>query len=287
MYPLYLHTTAPLFHVLSHLGSPVGRHPCTMDIMYAAAFPPRRVEIELSSSFPEHDGMPCAAATNVITVGSEGRAEILASLLDKGGRDPSSDEDGDNRASRHKHPGISWQRSRRGFVSYTGSYEGVPVSILMINMGYPNMDFFVRELREITSGPLRIIRLGSCAGLRPNIPVGTLCVATEGSTFIRQNPDHWTRLSATDSNGVDSIKTEGGSVEPYIFHNVALADKDLSRELSRELKDALGEDGVVDCLNASTDSFYSSQGERCIYLHHSPSALLNSFPLCFRVKLEL
>lgn len=205
--------------------------------------------------------LPTPAAANVITVGSESRANILASLLDKNG---------------HGHPenaatsdAVSRRTSSRGFITYTGTFNGVPVSIIMINMGYPNMDFLVRELREVTQGPLRIIRLGSCAGLRPDLPVGTVAVASEGSVFIRQNPDAW-QSSGKQLEGMTSDseveKKSAKVVEPYTFHGVAKADEELSRALMKELGDALGvggagEGGVVGCLNASADSFYSSQGK--------------------------
>lgn len=39
--------------------------------------------------------------------------------------------------------------SDRGFLTLTGTYKGVPVSIVSIGMGAPNMDFFVREGREV------------------------------------------------------------------------------------------------------------------------------------------
>ena len=48
--------------------------------------------------------------------------------------------------------------SERGFITYTGRFGGVPVSIVSIGMGYPNMDFFVREVRECVKGELVIIR---------------------------------------------------------------------------------------------------------------------------------
>lgn len=55
-----------------------------------------------------------AVANNIVTVGSEGRSEILASLL----------------------TGTTTTRSKRGFVAHTGSFNGVPVSVILINMGY-------------------------------------------------------------------------------------------------------------------------------------------------------
>lgn len=138
------------------------------------------------------------------------------------------------------------------------------------------MDFFVREVRAVTSGPLRIIRLGSCAGLRPDLPVGTVAVASEGSIFVRQNPDAWAPAATTTT----TTKEDGSSAapsqqeEPYVFHGVAPADEVLSKALLLELKRSLGggseevgdaagdssATAVVGCLNASTDSFYSSQG---------------------------
>lgn len=125
------------------------------------------------------------------------------------------------------------------------------------------MDFLVREVRAVTAGPLRIIRLGSCAGLRPDLPVGTVAVASEGSLFIRQNPDAWAAAVPVipDGSAPASRQHDVVSREPYIFHGVAKADQELSNALLRELKRSLGK-GVVGCLNASADSFYSSQGER-------------------------
>lgn len=122
------------------------------------------------------------------------------------------------------------------------------------------MDFLVREVRAVTTGPLRIIRLGSCAGLRPDLPVGTVAVASEGSLFISQNPDAWAaaRTVPTAPDGSSS----SASREPYVFHGVAEADEELSNALLQELERSMGgETEVVGCLNASADSFYSSQGE--------------------------
>ncbi|CBJ30958.1 conserved unknown protein [Ectocarpus siliculosus] len=210
-------------------------------------------------------------ANNIVTVGSEGRGEILASLLDgttttaagtpkDDNNDNINDHDNNTKNGSSSTTTTTTRRSKRGFVTHTGTYNGVPVSIVLINMGYPNMDFFVREVRAVTTGPLRIVRLGSCAGLRPDLPVGSVAVASEGSVMIRQNPDAW---EGTAARG----ETQG---EPYLFHGVAPADEELSEALLKELKRSLdgkagGSDGgggtaVVGCLNASADSFYSSQG---------------------------
>lgn len=199
-----------------------------------------------------------AVANNIITVGSQSRCDILASLLDE--RSDTTCGDDESPA-----PTVT-TRSKRGFVTHTGTYKGVPVSIVMINMGYPNMDFLVREIRAVTEGALRIVRLGSCAGLRPDLPVGTVVVASEGSIFISQNPDAWGAEAGAGIAG-DMERVEQN---PYVFHRPVPSDKGLSNALVKELKRSLegeaggGKEGpaVVGCLNASTDSFYSSQGER-------------------------
>lgn len=64
-----------------------------------------------------------------MTVGSESRARTIASFLD---RTPKQFE----------------LSSERGFITITGRYSGVPVSIVSVGMGSPNVDFFIREARE-------------------------------------------------------------------------------------------------------------------------------------------
>lgn len=53
--------------------------------------------------------------------------------------------------------------SERGFLTITGRYKGVPVSIVSTGMGFPNTDFFVREVRECLTGDMLVVRLGELA----------------------------------------------------------------------------------------------------------------------------
>ena len=55
-------------------------------------------------------------------------------------------------------PGLFALHSERGFLTMTGTYKGIPVSIVSIGMGFPNMDFFVRECRELLEGEMVVIR---------------------------------------------------------------------------------------------------------------------------------
>ena len=74
-----------------------------------------------------------------VTVGSRSRAESIASHLDASPK-----------------PFVS--HSERDFRTITGCYKGVPISIVSIGMGSPNMDFFVREVRESLIGDMVVIR---------------------------------------------------------------------------------------------------------------------------------
>lgn len=90
-------------------------------------------------------------------------------------------------------------------MTITGRYLGVPVSIVSIGMGHPNMDFFVRETRECLRGDMVVIRyvvpkrrasvidpradrLGSCGGLI-GLPVGSL-VVPKASVAVSRNTDY-------------------------------------------------------------------------------------------------
>lgn len=51
------------------------------------------------------------------------------------------------------------------------------------------MDFVVRETRAIVSGPMAIIRFGTCGGLKEDVVPGSVVVSGSGSVSIVRNPD--------------------------------------------------------------------------------------------------
>lgn len=114
------------------------------------------------------------------------------------------------------------------------------------------MDLFIREARAIVTGPMVIIRFGTCGGLSPQSLPGSVAVASLGAAYICRNPDHF--LSANDSN----------KVAPYIYFKPVAADAELSASLDSHLSSALtrveGCKGVTHGMNVTCDSFYSSQG---------------------------
>ncbi|KAH9816734.1 nucleoside phosphorylase domain-containing protein [Melampsora americana] len=195
-------------------------------------------EVIADSNFPHtadgrvyHLGVKNGEVTNrILTVGDHVRARRIAQYLDSKPFE---------------------YVSQRGFTTLTGRYKGVPVSIVAIGMGYPMMDFFVRETRAVVMGDLIIVRFGSCGTLVPEIPVGRIVVCSR-ALAINTNYDHF--------HGDGDIKSKGS---PYLISCPIPCDKalhdDLAEELSRSFQFIIGP-VESNTLHAAGDSFYSSQG---------------------------
>ncbi|KAI8978573.1 nucleoside phosphorylase domain-containing protein [Pilobolus umbonatus] len=182
------------------------------------------------------------AANRIITVGDPVRAKKIAQYLD------TEEECG--------HP-IFEKMSHRGFLTITGRYKGVPVTISAIGMGSSSMDFFMRETRAITEGQLAIIRFGSCGSLTPLAPPGAILIPS-GGYCIRRNIDYF-----SDTPLYPEIADK-----PYLLSGVFHADNEMTDILVETMKEAMapveGENSSVGPvvsggINADACSFYSSQ----------------------------
>jgi 5'-methylthioadenosine phosphorylase/purine-nucleoside phosphorylase len=63
----------------------------------------------------------------------------------------------------------------RGMLGYTGTYHGKPVSVQSSGMGCPSAGIVIEEL--VMLGVKRILRVGTCGGLQPDMKLGDLIVA--------------------------------------------------------------------------------------------------------------
>jgi uridine phosphorylase len=137
-------------------------------------------------------------------------------------------------------------------LTITGRYKNVPISIVSIGMGYPNMDFFVREVRECLVGDMVVVRFGSCGAI-VDVPVGTVAVPGSSVAVIR-NVDY------------DFVNNRGFSKPPYFISKSVSADPALHAHVSEVLKATKPSTWRPEVLsgvtNASADSFYSSQGRQ-------------------------
>ena len=94
-------------------------------------------------------------APNVLLCGDYSRAEKAAKLFDR----------------------IKLKRQNREFVTYTGSYKGLPVSVMATGIGPANTEIALIELSQIAKD-LTILRVGSCGGLQKYTAVGDLIISS-------------------------------------------------------------------------------------------------------------
>jgi len=176
-----------------------------------------------------HLGIKAGEVNNrILSVGSAQRAEKLSQFLDQD-------------------KPVFTKTSKRGFTIYSGTRKGVAVSIIATGMGIAMMDFVVRETAALCDGPMVIARYGTCGTIRPDIDVGSVAVASLGSVAIQRNPDAF----------VPGVSDEAA----YRITNPVESDNELSLLIQRNLNAALGATTqVVTGMNATADSFYSSQG---------------------------
>ncbi len=74
----------------------------------------------------------------------------------------------------------------RNMFGYTGTYRGKRVSVMGTGMGMPSLSIYVNELiREY--GVKRLIRVGTCGGMKPEIHLRDLVLAMSASTNSAMN----------------------------------------------------------------------------------------------------
>ena len=167
----------------------------------------------------------------LILVGSADRARLFATQ-------------GLNAATMEEHG------SSRGFLAFTGFPKNHPktkVSIIAVGMGAPMMDFVIREVRAIVSGPLIVVRVGTC---------GTPCEDVEPGTFVQCYPG-----SYHCSRNVDAWSTPGQP--PYYISKMIPSEEALSKAIFDACMNSLTltqRCQIIQGKNCSADSFYSSQG---------------------------
>src|SRR5262249_34228929 len=65
--------------------------------------------------------------------------------------------------------------AERGMLGFTGTFEGQPISVQSSGMGCPSAAIVIEELVQL--GVKRIVRVGTCGGLQPDMALGDLIVA--------------------------------------------------------------------------------------------------------------
>ena len=74
----------------------------------------------------------------------------------------------------------------RNMLGFTGTFEGEPLSVMSSGMGMPSMSIYATELMA-EFGVERIIRMGSCGSIHPDVNLGDVVVAMGASTDSAMN----------------------------------------------------------------------------------------------------
>ncbi len=94
-------------------------------------------------------------AEYVLLVGDPGRVGKVASRFDR----------------------VELERSNREIVTATGTFRGMPVSVMSTGMGTDNIEIVIAEVTEITDRAT-LVRVGSSGALQPGIALGDLIIST-------------------------------------------------------------------------------------------------------------
>lgn len=97
---------------------------------------------------------PGELAEYILLVGDPARAELAASMFAE----------------------IQLERRHREYVTFTGSYQGIRVSVMATGIGPGAMEIAVIELSQCVERPT-FIRCGSCAALQEGIKLGDLIIS--------------------------------------------------------------------------------------------------------------
>ncbi len=69
----------------------------------------------------------------------------------------------------------------RNMLGFTGSYKGMPVSVMGTGMGVPSASIYATEL-IVEYGVRRLVRVGSCGGFAPGVEIRDLILAVGACT---------------------------------------------------------------------------------------------------------
>lgn len=84
---------------------------------------------------------------------------------------------------------VELERSNREIRTVTGTYQGMPVSVMSTGMGPDNIEIVMAEIMEITRQPT-LIRMGSSGAIQPEIRVEDLVISS-GAVRLENTTDYY------------------------------------------------------------------------------------------------
>lgn len=126
---------------------------------------------------------------------------------------------------------VSQVNEVRNMLGYTGSYQGVPVSVMGTGMGIPSASIYATELVN-EYGVERLIRVGSCGAVTASVEVRDVILAIGACTDSLVNrtryggldfaavADFWLLKAAADAAAAKGIDVKVGNVHSAdLFYN--------------------------------------------------------------------
>ena len=98
----------------------------------------------------------------------------------------------------------------RGVQGYTGTYKGVPVSVMASGMGMPSIGIYAHELYT-QYGVENIIRVGSAGAMRADLELGSV-VAGQGACTNSSFADQYELMAAVESARELGVKMPVGNL---------------------------------------------------------------------------
>lgn len=187
---------------------------------------------------------PEQIADKILLVGDPGRVDLVASFFDT----------------------KECEVTNREFKTITGCYQGKRLTVLSTGIGCDNIDIVMNELDALanidfksrTDKPsftqLKLVRIGTCGGLQPEVPFGTIvssisAIGLDGLLNFYANRD--TVCNKTlESAFLHHMGWEGNTCNP----NTYAVDGDI------ELSNQLAQNDIVRGITITAGGFYGPQG---------------------------
>ena len=134
---------------------------------------------------------------------------------------------------------IDYEVSNREYLTFTGKYQGIPVSVIGTGIGTDNVEIALVEafiahefdlktgIREKNCEPMTIIRLGTSGGIQPDVIPGSLAISSyalgldsTGIYYDQPTEDDTIKRIEKDSaeilnNAIDNSSRFKGKIFPY------------------------------------------------------------------------
>ena len=212
-------------------------------------FPPSELIINEDGSIFHLHLRPEQLADKVILVGDPGRVDMVASFFDESS--------------------IECRIESREFRTVTGRYKGKRISCISTGIGTDNIDIVVNELDALANidfatrteksehHTLELVRIGTCGGMQPDIPLGSFLVSEKSIGFDGVLAFYAGRDEVSELGFEEALKSHLNwnpkAASPYVV------------SANKELVDRIAQDDMYRGCTISANGFYGPQGRvlRC------------------------